>query len=83
MQYHPTHDEIRLLDDALSIEDPFDRGNAVKAWFYDPATGAIRITPRTVGTVLDYLAILVHYAMEGGADRNAEARLEKVDARLE
>ena len=83
MQYHPTHDEIRLLDDALGIDDPFDRGNAVKAWFYDPTTGAIRITPRTIGTDLDYLAILVHYAMEGGADLNAEARLGKVDARLE
>ncbi|MCP4781214.1 MAG: hypothetical protein GY930_18025 [bacterium] len=83
MQYHPTHDEIRLLDDALSIDDPFERGNAVKAWFYDPDSGAIRITPRTIGTVLDYLAILVHYAMEGGADLNAEARLAKVDARLE
>jgi hypothetical protein len=83
MQYHPTHDEIRLLDDALSIDDPFERGNAVKAWFYDPDSGAIRITPRTIGTVLDYLAILVHYAMEGGADLNAEARLAKVDARLQ
>jgi len=83
MQYHPTHDEIRLLEDALSIDDPFERGNAVKAWFYDPDSGAIRITPRTIGTVLDYLAILVHYALEGGADLNAEARLEKVDARLQ
>ncbi len=83
MQYHPTHDEILDLKDALSIEDPFERGNAVKAWFYDPDSGAIRITPRTVGTVLDYLAILVHYAMEGGADLNAEARLSKVDARLQ
>ncbi len=83
MQYHPTQDEILDLKDALSIEDPFDRGNAVKAWFYDPESGAIRITPRTIGTVLDYLAILVHYAMEGGADLNAQARLAKVDARLE
>ncbi len=83
MQYHPTQDEILDLNDALSIEDPFERGNAVKAWFYDPDSGAIRITPRTIGTVLDYLAILVHYAMEGGADLNAEARLEKVDARLQ
>ncbi len=83
MQYHPTQDEILDLNDALSIEDPFDRGNAVEAWFYDPESGAIRITPRTIGTVLDYLAILVHYAMEGGADLNAQARLAKVDARLE
>jgi hypothetical protein len=83
MQYHPTHDEITLLEDALAIEDPSKRGNAVKAWFYDPDSGAIRITPRTIGTVLDYLAIIVHYAMEGGADLNAEARLNKVDARLQ